>query len=167
MGISIAGVTLGSGNIGLKLAPQGKATTYLAAYTLVNSMAAGIAPAVGGLFADFFEVRELSWMMHWSSPQTEISIQTLNFQHWDFFFFIAFIIGLFSLHRLSHVKEEGEIKESVAVQHFLAEIRRNVRNFSTAGGLRQFRGFRLPVRRKEAESREGGREDTGRPPENS
>ncbi|MGD8628059.1 MAG: MFS transporter [bacterium] len=154
MGISTAGVTLGSGNIGLKLAPRGKATTYLAAYTLVNSMAAGIAPAVGGLFADFFEVRELSWVMHWSSPKTEVYIQTLNFQHWDFFFFIAFIIGLFSLHRLSHVKEEGEIKESVAVQHFLAEIRRNVRNFSTAGGLRQFRGFSLPFRRKAGEGRD-------------
>jgi MFS family permease len=148
MGISTAGVTLASGNIGLKLAPRGKATSYLAAYTLVNSLAAGIAPAVGGLFADFFEARELSWTMHWKGPEADIYIQALNFRHWDFFFFIAFIIGLYSLHRLSHVKEEGEVKESLAIQEFFTEIRRNVRSFSTAGGLRQIRGFRMPFKRK-------------------
>lgn len=39
MGISTAGVTLASGNIGLKLAPKGQATAYLAANSLVNSLA--------------------------------------------------------------------------------------------------------------------------------
>lgn len=38
MGISMAGVTLASGNIGLKLAPKGGATAYLAANSLVNSL---------------------------------------------------------------------------------------------------------------------------------
>jgi len=54
MGISTAGVTLASATIGLKLAPRGEATSYLAANSLVNSLAAGIAPVLGGLFADFF-----------------------------------------------------------------------------------------------------------------
>jgi len=59
-GISMAGVTLASGNIGLKLAPKGQATAYLAANSLVNSLAAGSAPVLGGKFADFFAERELS-----------------------------------------------------------------------------------------------------------
>jgi len=44
MGVAMAGVTLASGNIGLKLAPKGEATVYLASSNLVNSIAAGIAP---------------------------------------------------------------------------------------------------------------------------
>ena len=60
MGISTAGVTLASGNIGLKLAPKGHATAYLAANSLVNSLAAGTAPVLGGKFADFFAGRELA-----------------------------------------------------------------------------------------------------------
>ena len=66
---------------------------------------------------------------------------------------MAFIIGLFSLHRLSHVKEEGEVKESIALQEFFAEVRRNVRNFSTVGGLRQIRGFRTPFSKKRKDAR--------------
>jgi MFS family permease len=45
MGISIAGVTLASGNIALKLAPKEQATPYLAANSIVNSLAAGIGEA--------------------------------------------------------------------------------------------------------------------------
>lgn len=55
MGISSAGVTLASGNISMKLAPKGQATAYLAANTIANSIAAGIAPILGGTFADFFQ----------------------------------------------------------------------------------------------------------------
>ncbi|HID31345.1 MAG TPA: MFS transporter, partial [Desulfobacterales bacterium] len=88
MGISTAGVTLATGNIGLKLAPKGKATAYLAANSIVNSLAAGIAPILGGRFADFFAGRELAWDLTWTSPKGELVIPTLNFQQWDFFFFL-------------------------------------------------------------------------------
>jgi MFS family permease len=59
MGISTAGVTLASGNIGLKLAPKGQATSYLAANSLVNSVSAGVAPILGGSFVDFFNGLQL------------------------------------------------------------------------------------------------------------
>ena len=53
-GFATAGVTLASGNIGLRLAPKGEATTYLSVNSLVNNFSAGIAPIIGGLSADFF-----------------------------------------------------------------------------------------------------------------
>jgi len=135
-GISTAGVTLASGNIGLKLAPKGKATAYLAANSLVNSLAAGIAPVLGGRFADFFAGRELSLTVKWLSPGGELIIPTLNFQQWDFFFFFAFLIGFYSIHRLAMVKEIGEVEEKIVVRELISEVRRGMRNISTVGGLR-------------------------------
>ncbi|PIS26917.1 MAG: MFS transporter [bacterium (Candidatus Stahlbacteria) CG08_land_8_20_14_0_20_40_26] len=137
MGISTAGVTLASGNIGLKLAPKGQATAYLATNSLVNSLAAGIAPVLGGKFADFFAGRELSWVLKWTSPGGGLTFQTLNLQQWDFFFVFAFLIGLYSIHRLAMVKEVGEVKEKIVLQELVSEIRKEMRNLSTAGGLRQ------------------------------
>ncbi|WP_342679574.1 MFS transporter [Methanofollis sp. UBA420] len=144
-GISTAGVTLSTNYIGLKLAPQGHATSYIAAASITNYLAAGVAPIVGGLFADFFAAREASLTLTWTDPAGTIVLNTLDFQHWDFFFFFAFIIGLYSLHRLSAVHEEGEVKERIVIHELLAEVRREMRNLSTAGGLRTM--IRPPVAR--------------------
>jgi MFS family permease len=137
IGISIAGVTLASGNIGLKLAPKGQATPYLVANNLVNSIAAALAPILGGRFADFFAKRELSWTLTWRSPGGELALPTLNLQQWDFLFVFAFFVGLYSIHRLAAVQEVGEAGEKVVFREFIAESRGLVRNLSTAGGIRQ------------------------------
>ena len=141
MGISTAGVTLASGNIGLKLAPKGQATAFLAANSVVNSLAAGIAPILGGKFADFFAGRELSWTLKWTSPGRELFLPTLNLQQWDFFFFFAFLIGLYSIHRLAMVKEVGEVEEKIVVHELISEVRRMMLDASTVGGLRQMVNF--------------------------
>jgi MFS family permease len=136
MGIALAGVALGSSNISLKLAPRGQATAYLATSNLVNSVSAGIAPLVGGILADVFARRELSWTLSWSGPSAEFRIETLNFQHWDFLFFIAFLIGLYALHRLAYVREIGEASEKETAQALVLEVRRSIRSLSTFGGVR-------------------------------
>lgn len=153
MGISTAGVTLATGNIGLKLAPKGKATSYLAANSIVNSLAAGIAPILGGRFADFFAGRELAWDLTWTSPKGELVIPTLNFQQWDFFFFLAFLIGLYSIHRLAMVREEGEVEEKIVINELIAEVRRPIRNFSTAEGLQQMVQFPFSIVRTTFENK--------------
>jgi MFS family permease len=145
MGISMAGVTLASGNIGLKLAPKGQATAYLAANSLVNSLAAGIAPVLGGKFADFFAARQLSLMFKWTSPGRELTFQTFHFQHWDFFFLFAFLIGLYCIHRLTRVKEVGEVEEEIVVRELITQVRRDMRNLSTVGGLCQMVNFPISV----------------------
>jgi len=148
MGISMAGVTLASGNIGLKLAPKGQATAYLAANSVINSLAAGIAPILGGQFADFFSKQELSLTLRWTSPTRELALQPLNLQQWDFFFILAFLIGLYSIHRLAMVKEVGEVEEKVVVQELIAEARRLTRSLSPVGGLRQLTQFPFAAIRK-------------------
>jgi MFS family permease len=135
-GISTAGVTLASGTIGLKLAPKGKATAYLATSSLVNSAAAGLAPIVGGLCADFFLGRELSLAIKWSAPAGELVLEALHLQKWDFFFITAGILGLYSLHRLALVREVGEVSERVVLAQLLLEARRAIRSLSTVAGLR-------------------------------
>ena len=141
MGISLAGVSLASGNISLKLAPQGQATSYLAASTFTNSVAAGIAPILGGLFVDFFAERELIWTLIWKDPVRELVFVTLDLKQWEFFFLFAFLLGLYSLHRLSAVQEEGEAKEEEVVNELIAGVRRDMQNFSPAGGLRDMVKF--------------------------
>jgi len=141
MGLSSAGVSLASGNISMKLAPEGQATAYLASNTIVNSVAAGIAPILGGKFADFFAGRELAWTLKYTSPTGEFSLPTLNLQQWDFFFALAFLIGLYSLHRLAMVKEEGEVEEKVVMNELFAEVSGQVKNLSSAEGLRQMVSF--------------------------
>ena len=153
MGVSTAGVTLASVNIGLKLAPKGQATAYLAANNLVNSLAAGTAPVLGGKFADLFAGRELSWTLKYTGPGRELAIQTLNLQQWDFFFFLAFLIGLYSIHRLSTVKEIGEVEEKIVRHELISEVIHAMRSLSTAAGLRHMTQIPLLVVRRKLEKR--------------
>lgn len=143
MGVSTAGVTLASANIGLKLAPHGGATAYLATINITNSLAAGIAPVIGGMFVDSFKATELSLTLNWKSPGTIFAIQTLDFQYWDFFFVFAFLIGIYSIHRLAYVKEAGEVEDRIVVREMIAQVSREMRNLSTVGGLRYM--LRFPV----------------------
>lgn len=145
MGVASAGISLASGNISLKLAPKGQATSYLATNSVVNSIAAGISPVIGGLLADFFSGRELAWNLSYTTPSRIISLPTLNFQQWDFFFFFAFLLGLYSLHRLVLVKEEGEVEEKIVVHELFAQVRRPIRILSPIEGVRQMVHFPLEV----------------------
>jgi len=135
-GVASAGVTLASGNITLKLAPRGDATAYMAASSLVNSLAAGAASMFGGLTADFFLSRKFSVLLRWSEPSGDVEITAMKFAQWDFFFMFATIIGLYALHRLTLVREEGHVKERVVIDALLANARRGMRNLSTVAGLR-------------------------------
>jgi MFS family permease len=161
MGLSSAGVSLASGNISLKLAPKGQATAYLATNTIVNSIAAGIAPILGGKFADFFAGRELAWTLNYRSPTGEFALTTLNLQQWDFFFAFAFLIGLYAIHRLAMVKEVGEVEEKIVVQELFNEVRTQVRILSSIEGVRQMVSFPLAIVRSITERiKPNGKEKT-------
>lgn len=141
MGLSSAGVSLASGNISLKLAPRGKATVYLASNTVTNSIAAGIAPILGGKFADFFSGRQLDWTLKYTSPSGELFFPTLNLQQWDFFFVFAFLIGLYALHRLAMVKEQGEVEEKIVARQLFTELSNQVRTLSSVESVKQMISF--------------------------
>ena len=143
MGATLAGIRLASNNISFKLSPQEDATPYLAAAGFINSLAAGIAPLIGGLFVDFFSKRELTLTLQWMSPNAEFALNTFNLHHWDFFFFIAFVIGLYSLHRLTKVEEEGKMTKREQLLALIGEIRKEMRNLSSLAGLRPM--IKFPV----------------------
>jgi len=151
MGLASAGVSLASGNISLKLAPKGEATAYLAANTIVNSVAAGVAPILGGKFADFFAGRELTWTLKYTTPGGEFSLPTLNLQQWDFFFAFAFIIGIYALHRLAMIKEAGEVEEKIVAQELFTEVRTQVRTLSSIEGVKQMVSFPISIIRNISE----------------
>lgn len=162
-GISTAGIALGTGNIALKLAPKGDATSYLSVNSLISSLCAGIAPILGGRLVDSFAGFELGLILNWKTPGKDILVQTLNFQRWDFFFFFAFLIGLYSIHRLTSIREEGEVEESVVIQEFFMEIRRELGITSTVGGLRGIVFYPLHVFKKISSKRFSVFDDTPEP----
>ncbi len=157
MGISLAGVNLASGNIGLKLAPKGEATPYLASSSLISNLAIGIGPIVGGIAANFFRLYKLSFTLNLSTPTKSLGVQTLHFQGLDFVFLFSFLIGIYSIYRLAFVAEEGEIEKKVVWKELITEMKRPLPNFSTGGGLMS--SFQFPIstinklRRKENQNK--------------
>jgi MFS family permease len=99
MGMATSGVSLVSGNISLKLAPSGQATAYLASSSLFAALATGTAPLLGGIIAMYVP-------------------------NWEYFFLVAAMLGFFSLHRLTLVKEDGEVQESIVVKELFSEMKR-------------------------------------------
>jgi MFS family permease len=144
MGAATAGVGLGTGAIGLKLARSGEGTAYLAAITLLGALAAGAAPILGGVLSQGMETWEMTALVHWGDGPNMIDIIAMRLRHWDFLFAFAFVWGLFALTRLHRVEEPGEnADERLVIQEFMAMAGRSVRNLSTVGGLRGL--TRLPT----------------------
>ncbi len=135
MGCAAAGVGLASGNIAIKLSPEREATSYMATNALISAIAAGIAPIIGGWAADFFAQRSLSFMLQWQAPGVT-QVAGLAVAHWEFFFVLAALLGLYTLHRLSLISEAGEVERSEVVQHMWLSARRAMRGASPVAGLR-------------------------------
>ena len=140
-GIATAGVTLTTGTIGMKLAPPGQATSYLAGASLATSLGAGLGPLVGGKFADFFSVRELSLTFGWADPTTLRNFPAISLTGFDFLFAMAFIVGLIALNTLRGVREEGAVEQEVVLEELRAQSQEVSRMLSAVPGLRYVAQF--------------------------
>lgn len=136
MGSSVAGVTLATTNICLKLSPRGMASSYMASTAVVTAVAAGAAPVIGGLFADFFANRQFELVVRWTNPDGVFAFLPLRLGSWDFYFLISGILGLYALHRLGPVREAGDIAQRDMVRHVLVQARSSIHAFSTVTGFR-------------------------------
>lgn len=134
MGAAGGGIGLASGNIGLKLAPRGQATAYLAAIGLVSASLGGLAPLVGGSLAQVFEATRLALVVRWESPLRETDITMLAFAHWEFLFALSAALGLYAVHALSRISEGRAISERLVIQELALEAVRAVNQLSTIGG---------------------------------
>ena len=135
MGAVTGGIALATGNIGLKLAPQGEGTSYLAVIGLVSAVAGGIAPIVAGSVAEWFRSRELLLILRWVSPVRVGEVAVFDFAHWEFLFAISAALSLYVMHALSRVREGDEISERTVVQQFGLEAMRSVNQLSSVGGV--------------------------------
>ncbi|MGH9392309.1 MAG: MFS transporter [Vicinamibacteria bacterium] len=138
-GASTAGVTLCTGNIAVLAAPRGRATAYLATNAIVSGLAALVAPLVGGLGADWLAEQELRWTFRGEPGPAPFSSAELR--GLDFLFIISFVIGLYAIHRLFAVKEEGEVEERIVLGELYAEVGRALRHVSNVAGIRHLTHF--------------------------
>jgi MFS family permease len=136
MGAAGAGVGLASGNIVMKLSPANAATSYMATNALVSAVAAGSAPVIGGLAADFFARRQIALHVDWSGPHGTSQVFGLMFTRWEFFFLLSSLLGLYALHRLTTVHEVGAAARQELVGHLWKRARRSLYNVSSVAGLR-------------------------------
>jgi MFS family permease len=141
MGVATGGTALASGNIALRLAPRGEGTAYMATIGMCNAGAAAVAPLLGGLLADWFAVRELSVMITWHAPGSDVAFTPVHLRHWEFFFVLAAATGLYALHALGAVEEGEGSGRRVLVQDLVMEAARGLRSLSSAAGLRLGAGF--------------------------
>ncbi|MDY6843900.1 MAG: MFS transporter [Thermodesulfobacteriota bacterium] len=138
-GTSTAGVALASNNLALKLAPYGSATSFLAINAMTSGIGATVAPLIAGVGADWFDIQQLSISLRWiNTAETSIffDLRAFDLKGLDFLFVLAVIFGLYAMHRLLAVKEEGEVEEDIVIEQLWAESRKAVRHVSNIAGIR-------------------------------
>ena len=150
MGVATAGTGLSASSIGLKLAPPGEGASYLTVISFTNALAAGAAPVVGGLLADFFLRKQLSLQLQWSSERYQQTFRALDVQGWDFFFLFSFLLGLVAVYRLAYVQEQGEVTDQSLIDEIKLDIQREMRNLSSVTGLRAAINFPVSFYRRVA-----------------
>jgi len=143
MGAASGGIALATGNLGLKLAPQGRGTSYLAVVSLAGALASGVAAMTGGAAADFFASRELSVFVHLTSASAAHEVTVMSFRHWEFLFGLSFVCGAYVLHALSRINEGVEHSERRVIQEFVAEASRSLSQLSPIDGLKDALVFPL------------------------
>ncbi len=136
-GISAAGVNLCTANIALKSAPRGEATSFLGVNTLVHGATAAVAPIVGGIIADRLTGDNLTSIQDWLTINMG-SFFEIVFSHLlglHSLFFLTAIVGIYAMHWLRAVHEEGEVGGRTVITYLLAEGRNAIRHVFT--GIRQ------------------------------
>ncbi|HEY77849.1 MAG TPA: MFS transporter [Dehalococcoidia bacterium] len=150
-GIANAGVTLNVGTIGLKLAPRGEATAYLASASIATNLGAGLGPLCGGVLADYFSVRQLNLTLTWIDPASSVQVPALSIIGFDFLFGIAFVLGLMTLSTLARLHEEGEVSREVVLESLMNPMREFSRPMSSVPAYNLLSNFpfgylkRVPV----------------------
>lgn len=135
IGIANAGINISTTTIRMKMAPQAQSTAYLTGASLAANLGAGIGPLVGGIFADFFSVRQLRFGIEWADPSRTVDFPALFLTGYDFLFVVAFILGLITMNLLTRLREEGEVDGSVVLEELNARTRDNLRFLNSLPGM--------------------------------
>lgn len=137
-GLSTSGINLALTNIGLKLAPKQDALIYISMKNMVTSFFSAIAPIIGGLFADFFVTRNLRITFEWIAPDFYREYKLVYLHDWNFLFFFASLIALFSLRSLIKVQENGEVSHYLVRKVLKTRIRQQFKHNLIVGNMSVF-----------------------------
>lgn len=121
-GFAAAGLDLASNNILLKLAPADQAASYLASASVTRAAASAAGPVAGGLLAAWFAPRSLRFDVAWQGPGGELVLTPVRLAHYDFVFLLAAVLGLYAVHRLVAVREEGEAPRGLVLRALRSEL---------------------------------------------
>ena len=148
IGVAMAGVNFTTTTIGMKLAPTGKATGYLAVSSMAINIGTGLGPLVGGPLGDYFSDRKLSLTFQWTTPGSQFNLPAFDVTGFDFLFLMSFVLGLVSLVFLARVREEGEVSREEVLDELWEQTRLQFRTVSSAPRLGLFGGFSTAVARR-------------------
>ncbi|MCW3111605.1 MAG: transporter [Segetibacter sp.] len=126
-GISAAGIDLAIANMAIKLAPKNEAISYISARNIVVAVFAAAGPIAGGLMADFFATRHLTWNVQWKGPSGISTLNLLELQNWNFFFVISAILALLSMRLVKRIKEQGEVHKEMVTIVMKKSVTRGIR----------------------------------------
>ncbi|HOV61176.1 MAG TPA: MFS transporter [Candidatus Hydrogenedentes bacterium] len=143
-GIGTAGVNLCVNNLSLKLAPPGHGGSYLAGAALISGIVATFAPILAGIASDVLEDRVISLVVRYVDVTVAAAareLPALDLRGLDYVFLAAFLLGLYAMHRLLSVREQGETDERVVRTAAMGEILQLARQVSTAAGVRHILSF--------------------------
>ena len=134
-GIASAGVLLTMTTLAFKLAPEGKAASFLGAAGIAANVGAGIGPIAGGILADYFSGRSFGLDLTWMSPGAVTNVPVLSIAGFDFLFVLAFVFGLLSLNLLVALRERGELPREAALEELAARTDPVARAISSVPGI--------------------------------
>jgi len=133
-GTATAGLDLANNNILLKLSPPQASSAYLATASLANSLAAGVAPILGGLLGNLFTDKELLLGLTWVSGGGRFELHPLRLFYLDFLFLFSFLLGLYALRCLFVVQE---VEREAPRREVIRAVRQEIQNISTIRGMRR------------------------------
>ncbi|HEY9022871.1 MAG TPA: hypothetical protein VIP05_01135, partial [Burkholderiaceae bacterium] len=93
------------------------------------------APLVAGAVGEWLQSSQLALVLRWVSNTTTHELSVVRFEHYEFLFAIAGLMGLYVMHALSRVHEGEEVSERRVVQELLLEARQSVDQLSSLGSL--------------------------------
>ena len=135
LGVAIAGVNISVTSLRLKMSPVEQSTSYMAAGSLALNLGAGIAPLIGGLFADFFEIRSFRIAIQWIDPFRVVDIPAFSLTGFDFLFAVAFLLGFITIPLLARIREEGETDTETLLDELRTQTRENLRALNSVRGM--------------------------------
>lgn len=152
-GIAMAGVTLGTANIALKLSPPDQAHGYMTIVGMTTSVTGTIGPLFGGIMADIFSRIQVGIPLIVTKDENSFSLPLVSLQGFDFLFLLTFVVGFIALHFLSHVREEGEVPRKKVFDGFTEAVFSPLKSLSMVSGIGRiavlpFSGWMKELRKK-------------------